>query len=115
MVLPIPASAQQAGNGLKVTFDFEIVRPDPDRGKRIAITLAGSAPHVIEIPPYAPTPRGDTWEIPARALGREPYVVVAFRISDTERWSTFKGDSGLMAIRLKSAEVKALPELGSTF
>ena len=110
LVLPIPAPARRAGDDIKVTFDFDIVRPDPDRGTRISITLAGSAPHVIEIPAGAPTPHQAILVVPKRALGQEPFAVIALRISDSERQSNSTGrDLGLTEIRLKSAEVKALP------
>lgn len=113
MVLPIPAQARQAGN-LNVTFHFEIVRPDPDRGKRITITVGAAATHVIEIPPGAPTPSEASVDIPAGTLGPEPYVIVAFRITDSERYPGSRDrDSGLMRIRLKSTEVRALPQAGS--
>jgi hypothetical protein len=113
MVLPIPAQARQAGS-LNITFRFEIVRPDPDRGKRISITVAAAAPHVIEIPPGAPTPSDTSFDIPAEALGPEPYAIVAFRITDSERYPGSRArDSGLMQIRLERAEVRALPKPSS--
>jgi hypothetical protein len=114
MVLPIPAQAQQAGN-LNVTLHFEIVRPNPDRGKRISITVATTAPHVVEISPGAPTPSEASVDIRAGAIGPEPYLLVAFRITDSERYPGSRDrDLGLMQIRLKSAEVRAVAQSGST-
>src|SRR5262249_9465757 len=107
LTLPLPAGARQAGHDLEVTFGFDIFRPDPDRDKRIAITLAGSELRTIEIPANVPPPHQVTLVIPARLLGPEPYVVIGFRISDSARgpWPTAP-DHGLMEIRLRSAQIK---------
>jgi hypothetical protein len=89
---------------------FDIFRPDPDRAKRISITLAGSLLRVIEIPADVPPPKQETLVIPARMLGPEPYAMIAFRISDSDRgWRPAPPDHGLMEIRLRSAEIKAVP------